>query len=505
MAFVLKNERHSSDTLRVKISFDAECTYSNETQLLHTVGRVLVRLLSVAVIWCASYSATSQAVVSPAARGADVSAEGVSSGGTGVSSTVLNPLDTSAAVTASQQTDSFYLVPDLLKGIWYNANRYVIFDAGYTQQFTNEAHEVKTGDVPQLVLRTFYTWYDDRAAESAQYTKKTGSETANVRHSTSTRDRDNTTSSPAEELSIRFVPLVEQSFPASYNMPVILSDGSTLTAKDIPSGAWDLEITYPHSRTVYHVPVAVIGNSLYLHFTVKALASEEEGTPPDRSSPSSRQQTNIVSNGTHFAETDSALVAGAADSRLLGVWKDYGSASGVLISPPVTSTELVSYYITNDAVYYLRYWQTDMEFDPEALALFSDGDKEFTVKKHLYVGDKNYTCVNGRGTKIRNVEKSSSLPDSYTVNEVVIQKKVVDENGMEQVVTQNVSTICALGKPYLTLTDGKQSIEQLVVAANTRRKPLPPPLFPPHGVLDFHWEIIKDLNTYNRVLSLGKQ
>lgn len=392
---------------------------------------------------------------------------------------VINPLDTQSAASASFQEDTYDEVPVLLKGIWYNSNRYVIFDTGYSN--TNAS-------VPQIVLRTFYTWYDDRAAESPQYTQKTQQKTINVageeRYVDETktptvpaiaRDKNNAVSRQAEEIKIRFIPLVTQAFPSSYNMPVTLSDGRTLTADEIPSGAWDLEITYPRNKTVYHVPVAVIGNNLYLNFTVKALPAT--GTAAD-------------------------------ENQLIGFWKDNGNASGILVSPPITSKELLSYYVTSNAVYHIRYWKTDMDYDADAEAVFSDGDQSFSVKKHLFVGGVNYTCVEGRGTKIRNIEKGKTFPKTYTCNSVLITSTIIDEQGNTATVTQKAATICALGEPYLSLTDGKSTIEQLVLAANSRHKPLPPPPFPAHGgAIDFHWEIVKDLpvQTYVRVLSIGKQ
>lgn len=55
-------------------------------------------------------------------------------------------------------------VPALLKGVWKNSSRYFVFDSGYVSD--------DGGAIPQAVLRSFYTWYDDRAAESSLYSEK---------------------------------------------------------------------------------------------------------------------------------------------------------------------------------------------------------------------------------------------------------------------------------------------------------------------------------------------
>ena len=81
-------------------------------------------------------------------------------------------------------------VPALLKGVWKNSSRYFVFDSGYVSD--------DGGAIPQAVLRSFYTWYDDRAAESSLYSEK------------NPRNVNNTTSkNPAQEISIKYVPLTE--------------------------------------------------------------------------------------------------------------------------------------------------------------------------------------------------------------------------------------------------------------------------------------------------------
>ena len=81
-------------------------------------------------------------------------------------------------------------VPALLKGVWKNSSRYFVFDSGYVSD--------DGGAIPQAVLRSFYTWYDDRAAESSLYSEK------------NPRNVNNTTSkNPAQEISIKYVPLTK--------------------------------------------------------------------------------------------------------------------------------------------------------------------------------------------------------------------------------------------------------------------------------------------------------
>ena len=349
------------------------------------------------------------------------------------------------------------LVPLALEGIWENYSRYVIFDTGYLSNNEGESY------IPQIVLRMFYQWYNDRAAESSEYTADTN------------RDQNDTTDTPAQEMLVRYVPLTYESYPLESGITTELSNGDILYSSGEMSGAWDIQIVYPPSKTVYHVPVCVIGNRLYLDFVTKNL-------------------------GTISMDSD--------DDELIidGYWRDWGEASGILISPPYNKTELLSYFVSGSSVYYIRYWRTNMEFDNGAIAVFSDGEDSFEVPKHLRAQGQVYTCVNGRGSKIRNITKSNALPEEYTLNEVTVERHGYDDEGNEITWLEKGATICALGEPYLTLTDGTRTIEQIVAEANARKKPLPPPLFPPHGILDFDWSIVElpPQNWFKRNAQLGK-
>ncbi len=360
-------------------------------------------------------------------------------------------------------------VPLLLEGIWENYSRYVVFDTGYVSP--------EGESVPHIVLRTFYQWYDDRTAESTDYS------------ATHPRDTNNTTqtSSQAQEVKIRFVPLTDQLFTSDYGITTEQEDGDILIAENLCSGAWDMQVEFGGKRLggkkIYHIPVAVIGDKLYLKFAIKVEDSDSLPVSP-------------FLNGT-------VLESG---NKLAGYWQDFGNANGIFASPPRESEELLSYYVTDDAVYPIRYWKTDMEYDSSAVATFSDGGEIYSLPKHLWVGGQNYACTLGRRTEIRNLQKQSSLPEPHTVNSVLVEKHSRDNNGNPVQYTVRTTTICAFGEPYLTLTDGTRTIEEIIAMNHQRRKPAPKPLFPPHGILDFDWSIVerppKDFN--RRVLDLGK-
>lgn len=376
---------------------------------------------------------------------------------------VSSDVEEVSSVEVPQET-----VPALLSGIWANDGRYVVFGSGY-----NGAESGRP--VPDIVLRTFYQWYDDRAGESKGYS------------ATVKRDRNAAETRQAEEMELHFTPLTDELFTADLDKPVVQEDGDLLTAEEKNSGAWDIEVKFANHKLggedTYHIPVAVIGDKLYLNFAVKKEDSD--------SVPASELLDGITVQ---------------AENLLDGYWQDAGSANGILVCPPVTNTELLSYYIRNNAVYHIRYWETDMEYNPEAQALFTDGEATYSVPKHLRSAEKTYTCTLGKRTRIRNIEKSDSIGGEYELNSVLVEKHVKDEKGNERSYTVRTSTILAFGKPYLTLTDGSRNLQEIIASNNARRHPAPASPFPPHGVLDFDWSIVEDppASYDRRMLDLGK-
>ena len=128
-----------------------------------------------------------------------------------------------AAVTERVSRDS---IPELLAGIWQGSDRLLFFG--------------KDGSDFAAVLRVFYGWYADRAAEPASYAEL------------STRPRNDATATPAQHISLRYVTVAEN---------------ASRTA-----GAYELEVQYPGLKEPVLVPVAVIDGKLYMDFLVRGSA-----------------------------------------------------------------------------------------------------------------------------------------------------------------------------------------------------------------------------------------
>ena len=145
-------------------------------------------------------------------------------------------------------------------------------------------------------------------------------------------------------------------------------------------------------------------------------------------------------------------------------------------------------YLTADggAAYDVRYWKSDMDFE-ESSVLFKRPEGEFSVPKHIISRGQNYSCVSGRSKKIRNPQGAMSLESRGL--------RFTGQTAFES------PFIIADKEPYLVRIADKKTFEDLmkiVKDANSRRKPEPPALFPPHNPpLDWHWDLIDALEKNN--------
>ena len=333
-------------------------------------------------------------------------------GGEGLVS-VRNESSGLAPVTEHLLSDN---LPLLLQGIWQGNDRLVMFSN--QNEFA-------------LVLRVFYQWYNDRAAEPASFSEL------------KSRDRNDTTKSPAEDIQIQYVTIVEN--PSG------------------TAGVYELSIKYPHEKIPVLIPLCVIDGKIYMNFLIKDSASVTDlRLSPDSSS-----------NQAQKSNSD-------------GFYRAASSASGLTIAKPVFQKEVVSYYVSENGseIYRIRYWLSEMEYS-YAKASFSDGDKIFSVDKYLRIGSQVFQCTTGRSTKIRNIQKSSKFDKNPTY----------DSDG----------GIVAFGEPYLvkvpegsdrTAMETSSYFLGTIEENNKRKKPAPKPLFPP-TFPKYRWKEISELELYN--------
>ncbi len=298
-------------------------------------------------------------------------------------------------------------VPALLQGIWQGSDRLLMFSS--ENEFA-------------LVLRVFYQWYNDRAAEPASFTE------------IKARDRNNTTISPAQDIKIQYITIVEN--PSK------------------TAGVYELSVKYPHEKIPVLIPVCIIDGKLYLEFLIK----------------DSAQLTDLRLSPSSDSEK----------SGKDGFYRGASSASGITIAPPVFDKEVLSYYIENEGrdIYQIRYWLSEMDYS-YAKASFSDGEKLYSVDKYLRIGTSVYQCTTGRSTKIRNIQKYSKF--DKTAN--------YDKDG---------GIIAFGSPYLVKVPEGndRKALLASVEENNKRKKDPPKPLFPP-TYPKFRWKEITELELYN--------
>lgn len=313
-------------------------------------------------------------------------------------------------------------VPGLLEGIWQGKDRLLMF---------SDKNEFA------VVLRVFYQWYNDRAAEPASFSEITS------------RDRNSASARQAENISVKFASVLEN--PSK------------------TAGAYELYIKYPREKKNFIIPVCVIDGNLYLDFLIK-------GSSASASDSQAQGSAGAVSSVT-FSDFSSQ----ETENLEPGFYRAASSAGSISIAPPVFKSEVASYFVNGNDIYKIRYWLSEMEYSGIQAEFVDEGSgtKVFSVDKFLKIGSNLYQCTTGRSTKIRNIEKSSAPKKKLTFD--------------------SDKLFVALGEPYLSRVPGKNSAEDLLsntAENNRRRKPAPKPLFPPSGI-DFHWKDISELEKYN--------
>lgn len=358
-----------------------------------------------------------------------------------------------AFFAAAQVSSGNFLlgVPDAFAGLWERDDRFVMFAESddflesRVQEFLSspEASDDEKNAVRNqakyvsILLKTFYGWYLDRTAEPESF-------------SSEARFVNDSTCPEAERIRVEFRPLLRMA--------------DAVGADQGEGSVWEIFIRYPGVREPAIIPLAIIGGNLYLNFAIKL------NTENDESREASDDETGEN-----------------PPDELLGFWCSLVPTDGVKVSLPASGENIYSTYITRDSVYTIRYWKTDMEYSQER-AFFSDGGKTFSVVKHIQSGGKNFSCTNGRSVTIRNVQKTSALPEVYELD--------------------SSATICGLGEPYLRRVQNENSVQtvaRLVRDAMSKKAPNPDPPFPPSN-LDFHMEEIYRLEEGNLIIqSLRKR
>ena len=316
-------------------------------------------------------------------------------------------------------------LPPLLAGLWQNNQRIVSFE---------------NLDSASVILKLFYGWYYDRAAEpGAQSFEESTMSTTQLDYNYSGASQQdfiarNSVTITDEVLQYDSLPPRPKNDATSPRAQQLLVEFEPLIPETEASGAWNVWITYPDIKERHAIPVAVFEGKLYVNFY---LGSND--------------------NVSRFFQAAS-------------------NTNGITISTPLLDKEVTSYLVTGSRMYKIRYWQTDMEYDGETEAILSGEDGDYQVPKHLLIGGTVYTCVAGRRVDIRNVEEIPLDISGFTMssdNRIIVQKSA-----------------------YLSLMDNNASeLYQLIAEANSRKAPPPPPPIP-LGDLDFHYAEIEDLRKY---------
>ena len=220
-------------------------------------------------------------------------------------------------------------LPEKLTGIWEAKDRYVFF-------------EKNADDQPELVvvLKTYYGWYLDRAAEPAEFADK------------EKRTRNTATTRNAEHIKIQNVDTKET--------------GNSLY------GELDLYFSRWQKNTV---PFFLLGDEIYLKY--------------------------FVLDGSETTGATGSLETSENQNVSYKFYRGIAPSKGFMISPQNLPKDITGYIINGNKLYDVRYWQTDMDYSTDYIT-FEYKEDYYSIPKHLRSCETNYSCVSGRSKKVRN-------------------------------------------------------------------------------------------------------
>ena len=302
-------------------------------------------------------------------------------------------------------------LPEPLLGIWEGKDRFVFFE----QQPENENPELV------IILKEYYGWYFDRAAEPQAYA-----------------DREARTRNAATHKTAEYIPYKINDF-----------------SSDEDSCSFEMLTTYSKHEKNY-IPAAIINGRLFIDFYKKL---------PDYL---------LRDDGGNLIVSENGYWIGNIDTR------------GFTLNSQVIDTNIGLLVIDGGKMYDIRYWLSDVEMRDERdkSVIFEYEDDQYTLPKYLFYANNQYTNVHGRSKKIRNTQKPFNFEPSeyyFNANKTLMAKK--DKEYLIKIVDKN----------------DFEALMNIVKAANSRRKPDPPPLFLPKE-LDWHWDLIDYLEKDNALV-----
>ncbi|MCR4579676.1 MAG: hypothetical protein K5681_04935 [Treponema sp.] len=297
-------------------------------------------------------------------------------------------------------------LPQSLYGLWEGKDRYIFFEKDQTDE----------NPYLFIVLKTYYGWYLNRAAEAKSYSEKYP------------RSRNTADSKSAELVALDFQSISKSNSIEEENSPF----------------AGELILNFSkHDQN--KIALAVFDEKLYLNFFIQ-------------------------------------------DQEDKNYYRGNASSDGIKLSPQATDRNIGGLYISNDRIYDIRYWISDMDYSEEK-ALVKYKEDEFYVDKHLFSCGNNYSATSGRSNKVRNVVAPLDFKsENYIFSE---DKKIL--------VTDK--------EAYLIRLADKSSLEalmEIILQANSRVKAPAQPPFPPSN-LDWHWDLIDQLESGNLIIQELRQ
>ncbi len=218
------------------------------------------------------------------------------------------------------------------------------------------------------------------------------------------------------------------------------NNGKIISIYENNDGILDANITLKTFYTFYYdgiypadesnnINLARIGNNLYTEYWEKGTAYNTLGDPIEQ---------EIEDNPVFKVKVEKPIVFNSetAVPATGTLWLPKSNTTELSIDVGLINSEVMGYYVDDNATYEIRYWIVDMPYSPEKVRLdltMSEDNESVFIDKYIKIGDIVYTSTMGLRTEIRNVKSVEPFTDTAVIS---------DDD-----------TILAFGEPYLELSD----------------------------------------------------
>lgn len=159
-----------------------------------------------------------------------------------------------------------------------------------------------------------------------------------------------------------------------------------------------------------------------------------------------------------------------ANGESIVYWRPCTNSKGFSIIPSVLDENIYGFLTTPESLYRIRYWKVSVPYTDQRVSVIdNDQTLQYEIDKYILIGSVVYTCVNGRGSVVRNYDKTA------------LEK--ADELGFSDLRISEDGLYAVMGEVEYRVFE-EDDLSSAVIIHNSKKKP---PRKPPFEYMDLNF------------------